>query len=310
MKYRYITNKIVFIILNYKTYWETQNCVQSIYDTIGENFIADKTHEVVIVDNGSDNGSYEILEKLYNKIDGIHIIKSEKNLGFAKGNNIGFKYAKENLNPQFITMINSDIIFNDTGFCQKLYYAYEQCAFAVAGPNVFNPSGENLNPGYSTIRGLSEVELTIEELKKKINLCKLNLEIPYIFFSKIKGAFQRNKSQKDNTKSIASCFEKLDTNDSYVLHGCFLIFSNDYISLFDGLYDKTFLYFEETLLRLRCKRAGLSMYYLSEISALHNESRTEKHLNVNLKKRHILRYTNSINSLNIVREYLLDENVV
>lgn len=308
MSYNYIKNKIVFLILNYKTYWETEKCVQSIFLTIGEKNIFDKTHEIVIVENGSNNDSYDELLRIYRDIEGIHIIQSENNLGFAKGNNLGFKYAKDNLHPQFIAMINSDIVLTDSYFCEKLFNAYDQFNFAVAGPNVNTPNGEKLNPGHSSIKGLNEVDITIKELEKRIKLCKLNLEVPYILLCRLKEAFfqffhHKGKNSDSNTTM-------LDTNDSYVLHGCFLIFSNIYISLFDGLYDLTFLYFEETLLRMRCKRKNLKMYYLADISALHNESKTEKYIYNNIKERHMTRYKNSLKSLIIVKQYLLDENKI
>ena len=41
----------------------------------------------------------------------MHVIASEKNLGFARGNNLGIRYARSHFEPDFIVAANSDIIF-------------------------------------------------------------------------------------------------------------------------------------------------------------------------------------------------------
>jgi len=47
------------------------------------------------------------------------LIKSDKNYGFAEGNNIGFKYAMETLNPDYILLLNNDT-FVDRRFLHEL----------------------------------------------------------------------------------------------------------------------------------------------------------------------------------------------
>lgn len=310
MDYRFKNGKNVFLILNYKTYWETLACVQSIFDTVGKETIYSKIHEIVIVDNGSNNESFEVLSKAYLNIPGIHIIQNRCNLGFAKGNNVGFTYAKYQLNAQFITMINSDIILNDSSYIDKIISCYDEVKFAVAGPNVVNASGELLNPAKSTIKDINDVNKTIKKLERRIKLCKYHLELPYIVWTKFLEIFLINIHKIVEKPDINHELRDMliDTEDSNVLHGCFLIFSDLYIEMFDGLYDATFLYFEETLLRLRCNRYNLKMYYISGISAIHNESRTEKYINNKLRERHLLRYVNSLNSLNVVKCYMMNKN--
>ena len=61
-----------------------------------------------------------------------------------------------------------------------------------------------------------------------------------------------NKSSFDTKKVTV---DQLDVQ----LHGAFLIFSENYINTFNGLYNKTFLYMEEDILRLRCEYYNLLM---------------------------------------------------
>lgn len=60
--------------------------------------------EVIVVDNGSTEDEASILQELY---PNIKVISSDKNLGFAGGNNIGMKAAK----GKYLYLINNDTIF-------------------------------------------------------------------------------------------------------------------------------------------------------------------------------------------------------
>ena len=62
--------------------------------------------EVIVVDNASQNQEAEIIS---NKYPQVRVIKSDKNLGFAGGNNLGFKAAQ----GKYIFFINNDTIFKD-----------------------------------------------------------------------------------------------------------------------------------------------------------------------------------------------------
>ena len=124
--------KFVFVILNYITENDTIECVDSIINNCKEN-----NFEIVIVDNDSPNKSGINLKNRYKDKKLIHVIISKKNLGFANGNNLGFKYAKEKLNPDFIILCNSDtqVLYND--FCEKIEKKYNEIKFAVLGPKEY-----------------------------------------------------------------------------------------------------------------------------------------------------------------------------
>lgn len=60
--------------------------------------------EVIVVDNGSEQ---DFTPEWKNKYPGIHFLRSDKNLGFAGGNNIGLKEAK----GEYIFLANNDTEF-------------------------------------------------------------------------------------------------------------------------------------------------------------------------------------------------------
>lgn len=96
---------VCYCILHYKNFEVTIECVNNILKNNNtENF------RIVVVDNGSNNNTGERLKALYEKNEKIHIIINESNLGFARGNNISYDYAKCILKADIIVMMNSDIM--------------------------------------------------------------------------------------------------------------------------------------------------------------------------------------------------------
>ena len=102
---------ISFVILNYKTWQEAAACAASVFATQTYGDI-----QVVIVDNGSGNESVRELRARFADEPRVHLVTSEKNLGFARGNNLGIDYAREHFAPDFIVAANSDIIFEQRDF--------------------------------------------------------------------------------------------------------------------------------------------------------------------------------------------------
>ena len=70
--------KIGVVILNYMNYRDTAECVESILNQTYPNY------EIIIVDNGSTNQSYEVLKFLFSDNPLVSLIKNERNMGFAK----------------------------------------------------------------------------------------------------------------------------------------------------------------------------------------------------------------------------------
>lgn len=94
--------ELVYIILvNYNGSEDTLACIESLKTVSYGNY------KIIVVDNASTDNSYEILK---DKIDNqVILIESEKNLGFAGGNNIGISYALEN-GAQAVLLLNNDTL--------------------------------------------------------------------------------------------------------------------------------------------------------------------------------------------------------
>lgn len=83
------------IIVNYNRRALLKNCLSSLFT---QSYYA---VEIILVDNGSDDGSIDYVKK---EFPSVKIIPLKKNLGFAKGNNIGIREAKGEL----IATLNND----------------------------------------------------------------------------------------------------------------------------------------------------------------------------------------------------------
>ena len=95
--------------------------------------------EVIVVDNASTDDSISLLDDLDPK---PQIIRNEKNLGFAKGCNIGAALAKGN----YVLFLNPDCTLHK-GCIKKLVGVLEKTTgAAIAGPMLLNPDGSE-QPG-------------------------------------------------------------------------------------------------------------------------------------------------------------------
>jgi len=96
---------VSIIIISFNTKDLTVACLESIQKTVGENV----SHEVIVVDNASRDGSVERIKDQKSKIKNLKIIENKQNLGFSKANNIGVKEAI----GRYILFLNSDTIVHE-----------------------------------------------------------------------------------------------------------------------------------------------------------------------------------------------------
>ena len=250
--------KFVYVILHFNTIQDTVECVKSIKDKLGS-----ENQEIVIVDNGSPNGSGKEIERLFGNEKGIHIILNDKNLGFARGNNVGFRYAKYDLKADYIVLLNSDTKILDSNMQQMVIEEYEESHCGVIGPKIKTP-----NPSVNVNPGPAKMPLMKEELRE---MAVLAFYWTLSFFD-LDEKFH-NRFGKKTKKRMKSISETQDGPRQYnvQLHGSFMVFTPSYIEKFDGLCDKTFLYCEEEILYVRCMKAGLKTAYIPSFVIFHKE---------------------------------------
>lgn len=143
---------VAVIIPNWNGKKLLQVCLRSLENQTYNNF------EIVVVDNGSTDGSVEFLKSKYPQ---VKIIKFEKNLGFAKAVNEGIKTSKS----KYILLLNNDTKIDK--HCLKLLVNVlnkqkDICAVAPKVVSFYNPkiidsAGDTMNVvGQAFHRGWKE----------------------------------------------------------------------------------------------------------------------------------------------------------
>ena len=96
---------IVLVVLNYNDAVTTIKFVRKIqnYQTI---------NYILIVDNCSTDDSYEQLKVL--RDNKVALVRTNKNRGYASGNNYGIQYAMERWRPRYVIISNPDVEFSET----------------------------------------------------------------------------------------------------------------------------------------------------------------------------------------------------
>lgn len=102
---------VSIILVNYNTRQLTQNCINSIF-----RYTQEIDFELILVDNGSTDGSVE----LFQKDERIILVVSETNLGFGRANNLAYKYAC----GKYIFLLNSDTLLLNNAV--KVFYDYAE----------------------------------------------------------------------------------------------------------------------------------------------------------------------------------------
>lgn len=242
--------QFAYVILHYKNMKDTLDCIHSIQE---------KTDSpIVIVDNHTLSTSDQKKLSRYTK----DIILLEDNLGFAKANNIGIRYAWEHYHPDFVVVINNDIVITQPDFESQIVKSYQKSHFDMFGPRIDTDGGDSVNP-FPVYSSLEEVEKAISRTKRNIRLFSSPLQ---------RSLFRIYHNIKYKIVPIKHLKNGLEARTGIGLHGCALVFSKKYLKKYpDAFYNETFLYHEEEFLYYRMKQDHLISYYDPNVYCFHKE---------------------------------------
>lgn len=269
----------VFVILHYNNIKDTLECLDSL-----EKF----NSKIVVVSNSKDYDNLKIIEKRVDKL-----IVNEENIGFAKANNIGCKYAIEKFKPDFLCVINNDIIIEQNDFLIQVEKLYKKYKFDILGPKILPEESDSINP-FSAYNNIEEIQNKKKYTKKLIkiynnpllrNLLKVYIKTKYLLIKE-----KKKSNAKKDMLGVA-------------LHGCALIFSKKYYKRYhDVFYNETFLYHEEEFLYYRCMHDKLTSLYSPKIELIHKEGQSlNKKYSENYKK-NIFRNREILKSLELLEK--------
>lgn len=237
-----------FVILNYNGDQITINCVDSLLKYYPKSLIC-------IVDNHSERKPIERIIEKYQNIENVKILKSDKNYGYAVGNNIGINYLREN-GVDYIAVVNNDTVFPNGDLIEQIKSSPENAG--VISLELDNTDGTKQSP-YGLVKGPIKTYL-------KIGIRHFLIIIGvYKLIRWIKRKFIKSKEQLNIIE-----YDKLD----YVISGAAFILTPAFFEKYNQLFNKTFLYCEEHILAMYLKKAKLKTYMLFDTKIVHLESQT------------------------------------
>ena len=256
--------KIGFVILCYGQHDLIIKCV---------NYLNKLDHvsdaEIVLVDNCSPDNTGEQLEKDFSNIHNITVIRNIENEGFAKGNNIGYAYARQYLNCDCLIVMNSDVFIEDEYFLIKLQDLVErEKNISIVAPDVLGNRGRHCNP---LAPGVIPNKLIIKNIIFNI--------LANILFS-LRIDYRRIKRKK--RKKIVTQKELYNI----MPHGCCVIYCPAWIKKEkQAFYPNTFLFCEEYFLTTYAQKKGYVIAYKPELVVRHlGDASIENTVSSSLKK--------------------------
>jgi len=213
------------IIVNYNGKIFMDDCLTSIKKHVL------LSHEVIIVDNASSDGSVEYIRDHFSD---VNLIASEENLGFARGNNLGSKSAK----GKYILLLNNDtVLCSDISPAISLFEQQEDVG--VLGAKML---GRNLEYRYSAGHFPSALRL---------------LRISSLF--KTDGYFKHGDFSANDNKPVHVDW----------IEGSFLLTKKHVYDKLRGLDENYFMYVEDVDFCRRITQLGLNVVYFPGASYIH-----------------------------------------
>lgn len=216
-------SSVTLITVNYNGFSDTCGLIDSVF-RYGYQI------EIVVVDNGSSVNEAEVLRERY---DTIKVIRSDKNLGFAGGNNLGIKHAT----GKFLLFLNNDTVVT-SGFLEPLINRLDSGqSIGMACPKI----KYSYAPDTIQSTGFSE-------------LSRITLRNTLI------GEREIDRGQYEEPRAIPFA------------HGAAMLVKREVIDKVGLMPEEYFLYYEELDWCLSIRNAGYSIWYEPQSTIYHKES--------------------------------------
>ena len=230
--------KVFIVVLNWQTYLHTKETLDSLREISYSNF------EILLVDNGSCDGSAQALEEFLKNEWSLagpkaHYIRNSANLGFAGGNNVGIKFSLEN-GADYILLLNSDVKV-DKYFLEPLIQVGQQHpSVGILGPRIY-----------------------FYDKPEKL------------WFAG--GVLNRTKTKGTHLGLHEPMTEEQKSGRPYEVDyvtGCALLVKREVVEKIGLMPEDYFLFYEDADWSLRAKKAGYRIVVVPQSKIWHKESRS------------------------------------
>ncbi len=241
--------KVYVLVLNYESASATIECVENILQQQGVDL------HLLVVDNDSPDGSFTQLSERFHPHERVQVVKSERNGGYAYGNNTGLRLLTK-VDYDFLIISNNDIHITDFHLLQKLADRYDRLGHpAFIAPAMYVDGQEDQkHQAWRLPTFRDEVMASVRTL--------------YFIGKFFLPTSRYHFSAEETGAQSGGC-----------LSGSFFMGSKarfDQVGLLD---ENTFLYGEETILGHKVKQLGLQNYLCRDLHYHHEQGSTTKRFN-------------------------------
>ena len=218
--------KLSIVIVNYNVKYYLEQCLRSV-----ERAAANIAHEVLVVDNASEDGSMEYLKP---RFPNVTWIESKENGGFSHANNIGFGRAS----GEYILMLNPDTIVTRAALegCVQFMDAHPEAG--AAGVKMINKNGTF---AMESRRGIVK---------------------PWVAFCKATGLCRRYPKSRLFGHYYMSYLDTEEANPIEMVSGAYMFLRRATLDRVGTLDEQFFMYWEDSDLSYRILKSGEKNYYL------------------------------------------------
>ena len=232
--------KISVIIVNYNVKPFLERALLSIRKAV-----KGISSEVIVVDNGSGDGSVQMVRERFPE---VHIIENEKNVGFAKANN----QALRKVRGKNVCLINPDTLVQDDTFQVCLDYLDTHSDVGVVGCKILNADGT--------------LQLA----------CRRSFPMPWVAFTKMVGLSRLFPGSKLFGRYNLTYLDPDETVEVEAISGSFMVVRKQVVEEVGLLDEEFFLYGEDLDWCYRIGQAGWKIVYLPQTQIIHYKGQSTR----------------------------------
>jgi hypothetical protein len=217
--------------------WNTRQLVLECLDSL-EKSGTDCRLEIIVVDNGSEDGSVEAVR---GRFPGVRVIGNGTNLGFAKANNIGIRQSS----GRYLCLVNSDVKVRKGCIDALVRYMDANRGTGMVGPRILNP------------------DLSVQDSCRRFPSLWTNLVVA----TGLDKLFPKSRVFYGEHMFFFSHDRMLDTD---YIAGCFMLVRRETIDQVGLMDERFFIYQEEVDWCRRIRDGGWKVMFFPGAEAIHH----------------------------------------
>ncbi len=233
------TPDLSVIILNYNTRELTKTCLT----TVLSSRLGDYSMEVIVCDNGSTDGSVEMIRR---EFPSVKLIENGKNVGFAAGNNPGLKASR----GRYALLLNSDTEVPAGTLSAMIAFMDENDRAGAATCKLVLPDG-SMDPACHRGFPTPWASLTYVTRLEKL-------------FPRTRTFGQYHQGYKNLTR----------VHEVDCIVGAFFMVRRDVLDTVGLLDEDYFMYGEDIDWAFRIRKAGWKIYFNPAVTILHKKKQS------------------------------------